>query len=78
LTGIEEINQLNGYGEDMLREVIYKVTNATEQVIMNTLTFDNFLNMNSVSQFYDERWQQYKHSESNWAVPVSFLPRLKR
>lgn len=36
MTGIEEINQLNGYGETMLREVIYKVINATEQVLKNT------------------------------------------
>ncbi|XP_048753678.2 uncharacterized protein LOC125664926 [Ostrea edulis] len=37
LTGIEEINQLNGYGETMLREVIYKVINATEQVVNGEL-----------------------------------------
>nr|XP_022342159.1 uncharacterized protein LOC111135957 [Crassostrea virginica] len=33
MAGIEAINLQNGYGETTLREVIYKVMNATEQVV---------------------------------------------
>ncbi|XP_061196687.1 uncharacterized protein LOC133204962 [Saccostrea echinata] len=35
--GIESINLQNGFGEDVLREVIYKITNATEQVVNGEL-----------------------------------------